>query len=937
MQQERWLPHERAIVEELQRQDALLVMGKGLGLYRVLSYFVRLYASPQTLVLGLNMSEYAAQFHQLALALGLDRRFLPKVLDAKSSVSERMQLYKQGGCCLVTSRILVVDLLNQKLDSKMITGLLVNDAHRVTETSVEAFVLRVYRDANREGFIKAFSDDPVALSAGFSRMEQVLKQLYLRQVSLYPRFHVDIHESLSRRQPAVYEIEVAFSPRMKTMQEAILVALDATMKELQRSTKALDASELTMERALHKSFSSTIRRQLDPVWHKLAPKTKQLVGDLTTLRQLLSYLPRYDAISFYGFLVNYQTMNGQQRFPSPWLFTEAADRLLFAAKGRLYEAVDRRTKQPIDLRRIVGGGDAKNAEMRLTLEGNPKWTALAQILDEVFCETQASTTSSDSEDNRAGAQVLIMVKDERTCAQLREFLALGEREMMRRRFGHFVLQRESSSSLRSSKASKGNNSARESRSLEQQFLFDTAAEFRALLSLGDTGAGGGNVSGSKGRNGKSKKRPLPDAGSVSAPPATEIASFGMSLEDLERLTTRMDQRSATSKRKAPAAAASSISATEIVAQDEQLVLCTYDQAAQLGATALLRDLQPRCVVMYDPDVAFIRELEVFHARQPHETALDVYFMLYADSAEQQTYLSEIQREKRAFEALIHQKAHLMMPANVYDVPYHVKAAQAAIPEYSMDTRTGGNSSSRSRVRPGVRVVVDVREFRSALPSMLHKDGLIVQPVTLEVGDYILSPQICVERKSISDLFGSLNSGRLFNQAENMGRFYELPVLLIEFSQGKAFSLQDASELGSEISATNIVSKLTLLVLHFPQLRLLWSRSPHATVELFRVIKRNQPEPDVAVAAAVGTGSSSSAGDANAADGGGSNAMSASFYNNNAVDVLRKLPGITDHNYRKVLARVRTLAELSRLSLEELTALLGQICGKRLHTFLHSAM
>ncbi|KAJ0410113.1 hypothetical protein ATCC90586_001598 [Pythium insidiosum] len=914
---ERWLPYERVIVEELQRQDALLVMGKGLGIYRVLAYFVRLYASPQTLVLGLNMSEYAAQFHQLALALGLDRRFLPKVLDARSSVAERMQLYKQGGCCLVTSRILVVDLLNQKLDSKMITGMLVNDAHRVSETSVEAFVLRVYRDANREGFIKAFSDDPVGLSSGFSKMEQVLKQLYLRQVSLYPRFHVEIHECLSRRQPAVYEIEVAFSPRMRTMQEAILVALDATMKELQRSTKALDASELTMERALHKAFGSTIRRQLDPVWHKLPPKTKQLVGDLTTLRQLLSYLPRYDAISFYGFLVNYQTMNGQQRFPSPWLFTEAADRLLLAAKGRLYEAVDRKTQQPVDLRR-VGGGDAKNAVMQLTLEGNPKWTALAQILDEVYTET-ASSSASSSDEPLGGAQVLIMVKDERTCAQLREFLALGEREMMRRRFGHFVLQREAG-------MRKAKTGARESRSLEQQFLLDSAAEFRAMLH-GDTAPA------PKSKAGKSKKRPLPESSSSSAPPMAELASFGMSLDDLERLTTRADQSSG-SKRLAGASAASAT--TLLVPRAEQVVLCTYDQAAQLGAAALLRDLRPRCVVMYDPDVSFIRELEVFHARQPSDAALEVYFMLYADSAEQQTYLSEIRREKRAFEALIHQKAHLMMPANVYDVPYHVKAAQAAQPEYSMDTRTGG--APRARVRPGVRVVVDVREFRSALPSMLHKDGLLVQPVTLEVGDYILSPQICVERKSISDLFGSLNSGRLFNQAESMSRFYELPVLLIEFSQGKAFSLQDASELGSEISATNIVSKLTLLVLHFPQLRLLWSRSPHATVELFRIIKRNQPEPDVAVAAAVGTGTG---GDASAADGastaGGGASSSSSFYNNNAMDVLRKLPGITDHNYRKVLARVRTLAELSRLSLEELTALLGQVCGKRLHTFFHAAM
>lgn len=37
------------------------------------------------------------------------------------------------------------------------------------------------------------------------------------------------------------------------------------------------------------------------------------------------------------------------------------------------------------------------------------------------------------------------------------------------------------------------------------------------------------------------------------------------------------------------------------------------------------------------------------------------------------------------------------------------------------------------------------------------------PLTLEVGDYIVTPEICVERKSVSDLIQSLNSGRLYNQ------------------------------------------------------------------------------------------------------------------------------------------------------------------------------
>lgn len=78
---------------------------------------------------------------------------------------------------------------------------------------------------------------------------------------------------------------------------------------------------------------------------------------------------------------------------------------------------------------------------------------------------------------------------------------------------------------------------------------------------------------------------------------------------------------------------------------------------------------------------------------------------------------------------------------------------------------------------------------SSLPNVLNQKGMHIIPVTLEVGDYILSPLICVERKSIQDLFMSFSSGRLYHQVEMMSRYYRIPVLLIEFSQDKSFSFQ----------------------------------------------------------------------------------------------------------------------------------------------------
>ena len=88
-----------------------------------------------------------------------------------------------------------------------------------------------------------------------------------------------------------------------------------------------------------------------------------------------------------------------------------------------------------------------------------------------------------------------------------------------------------------------------------------------------------------------------------------------------------------------------------------------------------------------------------------------------------------------------------------------------------------------------QVVVDVREFRSSLPSLIHGRNVAVVPCTLTVGDYVLTPDICVERKSVKDLISSFKDGRLYAQTETMFLHYKNPMLLIEFDQYKSFNLE----------------------------------------------------------------------------------------------------------------------------------------------------
>ena len=53
----------------------------------------------------------------------------------------------------------------------------------------------------------------------------------------------------------------------------------------------LDSDEFTLENAITRSFDKIVRLHLDPVWHQLSAKTKQLVTDIKTLRLVLEYVP----------------------------------------------------------------------------------------------------------------------------------------------------------------------------------------------------------------------------------------------------------------------------------------------------------------------------------------------------------------------------------------------------------------------------------------------------------------------------------------------------------------------------------------------------------------------------------------------------------------------------------------------------------------------
>lgn len=89
-----------------------------------------------------------------------------------------------------------------------------------------------------------------------------------------------------------------------------------------------------------------------------------------------------------------------------------------------------------------------------------------------------------------------------------------------------------------------------------------------------------------------------------------------------------------------------------------------------------------------------------------------------------------------------------------------------------------------------RIVVDEREKRSGIPDLLRQAGAFIDFAQLKVGDYIVSPDTAIERKTIQDLLNSIYDGRLFVQCSQLNEHYSKPVLIVE---GNIVDLIDVPE------------------------------------------------------------------------------------------------------------------------------------------------
>lgn len=749
----------------------------------------------------------------LTIVLGEDEKlfsqFSPKNITGETSMDSRQSIYAAGGVVVVTERVLLSDLLTQRLDGALIDLLILPHAHGISDTSNEAFIVRLFRERNPKGFLVAISEKPHIVS---SSMDQLVKSLFLSEVLLFPRFHEAVHEALSKASDMnIQQHDCPLSVRQIEMQSLVCGIITSCIEEIKKSKPQVPLLEVDAHTLIrNKTELFALRRKLEPVWMKLSWTTRQIVSDLSIIRQILAGLSRYDPVHVWALITAQQQVSLKA---SPWWLSEDARRLVQLAKlrvglsGSLMKASD------------FGSID----DQSFVMETSAKWNVIQEIVNSVLAD-QSETEQDPKRIRRTFREmkILVITGDEIVARELEGFINEGP-------------ERASLESLR--------------RYMDSQ---------------------------------------------------NDAAAVSLIQQAIDSLSSK------------------SLSSANREGRCEVMVSCSLEKGDELVGD--LGSIRPDLVVLMEPSLVAVRAIEVFCHTNPQ--ALQVHILSHSQSLVEPDFSTLVGRENEAFDSIIRGKNTLSFFSK-NELFEQTKRAKSAISAPS--SRKGG--SRRARTVADLlrqRVLVDTRELRSALPLMLYRKGYDISPTTLGVGDYILSRDIAVERKSVTgnDLQQSLSSGRLYKQLVNMTHAFAWPVLLLEFSTGKAFQLQSTDSTTGEISPSSLIARIVSLIMHFPSLRLIWSPSFAFTASIFGRMKigREQPRIDPVTREPV-----------SAID---PTAMATSQISKRAVEFLKACPGITAANLPSVLKRVKSIRELVELDSTELISVMGKRDGNLFLKFIN---
>ena len=176
------------------------------------------------------------------------------------------------------------------------------------------------------------------------------------------------------------------------------------------------------------------------------------------------------------------------------------------------------------------------------------------------------------------------------------------------------------------------------------------------------------------------------------------------------------------------------------------------------------------VVFYEPIPSEIRTIQR-RGRTGRKMPGNVIILITKNTPDEAYYWAAKRKEKRMRTELELLRSKLGKEFEDAESFYNKKTEES----YSQKTLKDYEKKEKQQVE----IVVDHREYRSNVVRNLVVKGASVEPQQLDVGDYVLSSRLGVERKSVDDFLESLIGGKLFKQIARLRDAYSRPILVLE--------------------------------------------------------------------------------------------------------------------------------------------------------------
>uniref|UniRef100_A0A3B0N125 DNA repair (RAD6) endonuclease, putative n=1 Tax=Theileria annulata TaxID=5874 RepID=A0A3B0N125_THEAN len=815
---------------------------------------------------------------------------LPKLVFIDGSVisSSRQQLYVNGGYFCINTRVLLNDILTSKILPEIIGGIVIMNAHQIAEDCNIPFVIRLLRMRNKVAFVKAVSNN-VHFFKG-NNLSYCLKNIFSKNVYLFPRCHHAIEAVLNdtQVQPLTFEVSFPLSDTASEAYNSILKIIWTIVQSMKRLKYDIDMNKIVyttnklLIRLLRKQSKST------KVYQSTAPqanKTKFNSSDfyidtLLKFRRLLDHLLFTDPITFLEELDNIITEN------SNWVCTPNGIKLFKKSNERLFKIENDKIELNIEnnlkveyLMNILKT-DITNDQLVQIIKSNFKRYKIynrvpnklynqfyiRNYLDKLKTKRKYLNLSIArrrlvrlernhlrffnkyfNSGKKLKRNVLIVVENFYLVDYLTKYFKYPEYHLTKlmKYLQHSLYTANTSMTKDTSSFINEYYSNINKKILNKSNVYNLYKILLRQLEQSNLNPDILKLDNNNDENNDTTNNTndtINKTNETNHHNHTNTNNDNDNDDDVEEMEEDYKSESEDENEVFSIINEKAIDVNELMnyidiklefdqyVENSLYIVKSYsnisssrmDKYDRLMTT--LMNVNPCIILIYSPNVHVFRTIENYCAhkfargdlRRKKMNFLQVHVLSYKDCLETHRFAKCLKSEVDAWASLQTEKKTQVI---------------------RLDEGILLNRASLIG-----QVIVDSREMHCKLPFYLFNLGINVVPNVLEIGDYLITRDICIERKSIIDLHISLNNARLSKQISEMCSAYNNPFLLIEFEEEDLFHLPSTGY--TKGGYNYIYIKLIILCCNFPKLRLIWSSSPKHSANIIKYLKANRTEPDL---------------------------------------------------------------------------------------------